>query len=84
MVENTYTTWVTGTAQNFKINIQLRYPEHKIYYTPSFWQVMKFAWIQYISLYILLSWIVDKLKDYIFVNRIVSYYVDKSLYNKIK
>lgn len=76
--------WKSGIASTFEMNVHLKIPVHNIYYTPRFWQVVKFAWIQYLSLYILTAWFINRLKDYIFTNRFVSYYIDSNSYNKIK
>uniref|UniRef100_A0AAR5P5Q0 Transmembrane protein 231 n=1 Tax=Dendroctonus ponderosae TaxID=77166 RepID=A0AAR5P5Q0_DENPD len=74
---NPITTYGSVKATSFGLNLNLKYPKHKIYYTPNLWQVCKFAWIQYIAIYIITAWLVSKIKSYIFMNNLVLFYKDR-------
>ncbi|XP_066255582.1 transmembrane protein 231 [Euwallacea similis] len=66
----------------FTLNLKLSIPEHKIYFKPGVWQILKFAWIQFLSLYIVTWWLISGIKDYIFRNNLVLLYKDKTCLNK--
>ncbi|XP_059402142.1 transmembrane protein 231 [Carassius carassius] len=44
--------WTLGRAVNspFQISAQINYPEETITYRPGFWETIKFAWIQFVSI----------------------------------
>lgn len=71
---NLYASFNTGKESEFAVSLQLRYPEHLLYYKPSFWQMLKWAWIQYFVLYIVVAWIAEKLKQYVYNNRLLLCY----------
>ncbi|KAF2888506.1 hypothetical protein ILUMI_17667 [Ignelater luminosus] len=56
------------------LKLKIRYPENKIYYIPSFWQVMKWAWMQYFAIYIIFRWIIGQVQNYVFNNKLVLFY----------
>ncbi|KAF5293125.1 hypothetical protein FQA39_LY13735 [Lamprigera yunnana] len=58
----------------FLINLRIQYPVHAVYYIVGFWQEMKWAWIQFLSLYIIFFWIRKKLITYLFENKLFSFY----------
>ncbi|CAB3370191.1 Hypothetical predicted protein [Cloeon dipterum] len=66
-------TWTAGRAslQNFKLNVKLLIIPQKIEYVPGFWQVMKWAWLQYLSLLLVVRWMANNLRFYIFTNHLV-------------
>uniref|UniRef100_H9GCR5 Transmembrane protein 231 n=1 Tax=Anolis carolinensis TaxID=28377 RepID=H9GCR5_ANOCA len=53
--------WSIGRApeQPFVIEVVIRYPLEVI---PGFWEMVKFAWIQYVSLLLIFLWIFDRIK----------------------
>lgn len=77
-VENLQNMWISGSSSTFKLNANLRYPQQIIHYRPNFWQVIKFAWIQYLSLLITIHWIINKIKNYVFTNKLVLYHIESS------
>lgn len=77
-VENLQNMWISGSSSTFKINANLRYPQQIIHYRPNFWQVIKFAWIQYLSLLITIHWLINKIKNYVFTNKLVLYHIESS------
>lgn len=54
-----------------EIQIFLRIPEMEIKYVPSLLQELRWAWPQYLSLVILFYWILNKLKMFVFNNRLL-------------
>lgn len=81
-LSNVYTSVANRRGNKFNLKLTVRYPEHKIYYKPGFWQIMKWAWIQYFAIYIIIAWFVSGVKRYIFNNRLVLFYKDTALEKK--
>lgn len=77
-MNNILTTSNPINQDTFTMSLTVKYPEHKIYYKPRLWQIIKFAWIQYVATYILISWIIIQIKHYIFKNNLVLLYEDRS------
>lgn len=77
-INNILTTSNPITQDTFTMSLTVKYPEHKVYYKPRLWQIIKFAWIQYVAAYIIISWIIIQIKHYIFKNNLVLLYEDRS------
>ncbi|XP_047987694.1 transmembrane protein 231-like [Leguminivora glycinivorella] len=58
----------TGTVN---IKIRLRIPETLVLYTPNLLQELKWAWPQYLSMAVVLYWIFNKIKKFVFSNRLL-------------
>ncbi|GFT35014.1 transmembrane protein 231 [Nephila pilipes] len=73
-LKNTYSVWQAGHAVNesFKINLVILYSEDTILYTVGFWQLLKWALVQYMAVFIIISYIVNKLKMYLLQKQILS------------
>ena len=71
MLSNTKTLWERGTSGNFTLQLEITYPTLSLTYTPGFWQVLKFAWIQYLSVLIILYVLVSWVRRFAFGNQIV-------------
>uniref|UniRef100_A0A2A4JJQ7 Transmembrane protein 231 n=1 Tax=Heliothis virescens TaxID=7102 RepID=A0A2A4JJQ7_HELVI len=72
----THTNTLFSRSQNghtglMQIQISLRVPEMEIRYLPSFIQELKWAWPQYLSLVFIFYLIFDKIKRFVFQNRLV-------------
>ncbi|VEN38683.1 unnamed protein product, partial [Callosobruchus maculatus] len=76
---NVYTTTKMENKDQFYLNLSVQFPEVSIYYEPGFWHILKYAWLQYFSIYIIISWIITKFKVYIFKKRLVLYYEETPL-----
>lgn len=76
-LSNVYTVVKMNDLNKFSIKLSVRYPENKVYYRSGFWKVMKWAWIQYLSIYVLVVWLIQKIKAYIFENKLVFLWVLK-------
>ncbi|XP_020819326.1 transmembrane protein 231 isoform X1 [Phascolarctos cinereus] len=66
--------WLVGRAAEapFIVNAVIRYPVEVISYMPGFWEAIKFAWIQYISILLVFLWIFEKIKMFVFQNQVVT------------
>lgn len=85
VLENVITNLQFVDENVFVVNLTVKYPEHRVNYKPRIWQILKFAWIQLLAVYMITSWMIFGIKDYIFKNNLVLLYEDKSiLNNKIK
>ncbi|XP_045603970.1 transmembrane protein 231 [Procambarus clarkii] len=73
---NSYTSVQTGESDSFTIDLSINYPEQKFSYIPGIWFIMKWAWVQYLSVMVVLAYGVSLVKKWIFQNQIVSTWVD--------
>lgn len=60
-----------GVLGEFKINIIINYVENSIEYKTGFWELIKFAWIQYLSHLIVFYFIFKRIRSFVFENRLV-------------
>nr|XP_006121390.1 transmembrane protein 231 isoform X1 [Pelodiscus sinensis] len=66
--------WLVGRAAEapFVINVTIRYPMEVILYQPGFWEMIKFAWIQYVSILLIFLWVFDRIKTFVFQNQVLT------------
>uniref|UniRef100_A0A0M3IMI4 Transmembrane protein 231 n=1 Tax=Ascaris lumbricoides TaxID=6252 RepID=A0A0M3IMI4_ASCLU len=57
---------------SFVIRFSIRIPEQKLTYKSGLLELLKFAWIQYLSIFVIFHFIFSKLLKFVFENRIVS------------
>ncbi|XP_013201233.2 transmembrane protein 231 [Amyelois transitella] len=60
-----------GHTGDMEISINLRIPEMQVTYKPSLLQELKWAWPQYLSLFVVFYWVFEKIKRYVFHNRML-------------
>ncbi|KAI6654823.1 hypothetical protein LOD99_2702 [Oopsacas minuta] len=72
-VDNIIPVWQYGQAvgQPFTLSARIYYPNQLLFYQPEFWQVVKFAWIQYLAIVILFIFVADVITRYIFTNFLI-------------
>lgn len=58
----------------FNATITLRIPEAAVRYTPAVSEVLKSAWIQYISFFIITSFLLHRLTSFVFRNQLIHSY----------
>ncbi|XP_053487633.1 transmembrane protein 231 isoform X1 [Ictalurus furcatus] len=65
--------WTFGRAANapFQIIAEIRYPVETITYRPGFWETVKFAWVQYVSVLLIFLWIFQRIQTFVFNNRVL-------------
>uniref|UniRef100_A0A8D2DEB7 Transmembrane protein 231 n=1 Tax=Sciurus vulgaris TaxID=55149 RepID=A0A8D2DEB7_SCIVU len=61
--------WLVGRAAEapFVINAIIRYPVE-----PGFWEMVKFAWVQYVSILLIFLWVFKRIKIFVFQNQVVT------------
>lgn len=79
-LDNVLVKWTRGRPyrQPFLIKTKINYGSVEILYKPKFWQVMKWAWIQYFSILVLSVFIFKKVKRFLFTNHIVTTKIERS------
>lgn len=79
---NLFTSNLYKDQSHFTVRLNIRYPEDAVYYRPGFWQVLKWAWVQYFAIYIIFAWFIRKVERYIFENRLVLCYISNAIKEK--
>ncbi|XP_006152692.1 transmembrane protein 231 [Tupaia chinensis] len=66
--------WLGGRAAEapFVIDAVIRYPVEVISYQPGFWEMIKFAWVQYVSILLIFLWVFERIKIFVFQNQVVT------------
>ncbi|XP_057239052.1 transmembrane protein 231 isoform X1 [Malurus melanocephalus] len=66
--------WMTGktTDTPFIVNATIHYPVEVILYQPGFWEIIKFAWIQYVSILLVFLWVFGRIKMFLFQNQVLT------------
>lgn len=64
-------TWNTFNQQQFVINIAINYVEDTYRYATGIGELIKWAWIQYASILIVVVLIMRKIRKFVFINRLV-------------
>ncbi|XP_059008602.1 transmembrane protein 231 isoform X2 [Mustela lutreola] len=41
-------------------------------YLPGFWEIIKFAWVQYVSILLIFLWVFERIKRFVFQNQVVT------------
>ncbi|XP_075996479.1 transmembrane protein 231 [Genypterus blacodes] len=65
--------WTVGRAAGapFQLNAEIRYPVEVISYRPGFWETIKFAWIQYVSVLLVFLWVFERVQRFVFQNQVL-------------
>ncbi|XP_031678550.1 transmembrane protein 231 isoform X1 [Oncorhynchus kisutch] len=65
--------WTVGRAAGtpFQINADVRYPVEVVSYRPGFWEMIKFAWIQYVSVLLIFLWVFNRIQTFVFQNQVL-------------
>ncbi|XP_068458837.1 transmembrane protein 231 isoform X2 [Clinocottus analis] len=66
--------WTVGRAAGspFQLNAEIRYPMEVISYRPGFWETIKFAWIQYVSVLLVFLWVFERVQRFVFQNQVLA------------
>ncbi|XP_057327721.1 transmembrane protein 231 [Microplitis mediator] len=74
---NTQVTWESGFSSSEPVAIsgEIFYLEQHLYYQPCLWEELKQAWIQYLSLFLALSYIIKIFLRYLFTNSHLRSYI---------
>lgn len=63
--------WDSGYSSNFTLEVEIQYPTLTVTYAPGFWQLIKFAWIQYLAIIVLFWWILGTVQSFVFQNQVI-------------
>ncbi len=66
----------------FNMTITLRVPEQPIWYTPNASEVLKWAWMQYISFFVVVGWLLFRLNSYVFRHQLLPTYPVADIVNE--
>ena len=74
-----YPVWKSGETfgQPFIIKVKIFYREELIMYRPGFFQLIKFAWIQYLAILLIFFVVLGQVKKIVYNNRLVRVYKPK-------
>ncbi|XP_033626423.1 transmembrane protein 231-like [Asterias rubens] len=74
-----YPVWQRGqsSSESFLIKGTVRYPEEIIIFIPGFLQVLKFAWVQYLSVLLIFLYLGSKIKTFFFQNQVMRTIVER-------
>ncbi|XP_054862935.1 transmembrane protein 231 isoform X2 [Amphiprion ocellaris] len=66
--------WTVGRAAGspFELNAEIRYPLEVISYRPGFWETIKLAWIQYVSVLLVFLWVFERIQRFVFQNQVLT------------
>ncbi|XP_061628688.1 transmembrane protein 231 isoform X1 [Phyllopteryx taeniolatus] len=66
--------WTTGRAASspFQLVAEIHYPMEVISYYPGFWETIKFAWIQYVSVLLIFLWVFERIQTFVFQNQVLT------------
>jgi len=70
-LKNGYYTPQFGSGTRLRIAANIRYAEAVVEYAPGFWNVIKWAWIQYASILVIFFYVIETVKNFAFSNRLV-------------
>ncbi|XP_021003242.1 transmembrane protein 231 isoform X2 [Parasteatoda tepidariorum] len=70
---NTYPVWKPSKSksESFKINILIKYPAETILYTVGFWQLLKWALVQYVAVFMIISYLINYIRKRVFQNQLL-------------
>jgi len=65
---NDYPVWKSGrgATQPFVIQMIINYPTEVIVYQPGFWELVKWGWVQYVSILLIFLWVFQRLNFIVF------------------
>lgn len=72
VLQNMYPVWKTnrGSTEPFMIQVTINYPIETIVYVPGFWELVKWGWVQYVTILLLFIWIFREIKEAVFKGQI--------------
>ena len=57
--------------QYFNASVSLRVPQQQVWFTPGVSEVLKWAWVQYVSLFVVVSFLVNRLTSFVFRHQLL-------------
>ncbi|KAL0101826.1 hypothetical protein PUN28_019160 [Cardiocondyla obscurior] len=76
-ITNERVTWRTGFSSDKAVVVigELFYVENFIYYQPSLWEELKWAWVQYLSCLLVFVYLTKHILVFLFTNRYLNTYI---------
>jgi len=71
------------SAGNFVVESHFRFPEERVSYRPGIAQMLKWAWIQYLSIFAIFYFVIERMKAFVFLNQIIPTIVE-GRWDKVK
>eukprot|EP00731_Ephydatia_muelleri_P027108 Em0018g1208a len=71
VLHNVYPVWEPGASTGFTLQVELQYPAQTILYSPGFWQLLKFAWIQYLAIACVFGYVLRHVQEFVFSNQLI-------------
>lgn len=73
VIRNAYPVWRAGRGRNqpFTIKLDIVYPEETVLYRVGFWELIKWAWVQYFCVLAIFLYIFRHIKQYVFQRQLV-------------
>jgi len=72
---NEYLIWERGGSPAsgfpFTVKLTVNYPTQTLTYHPGFWQMMKWAWIQYLSIFIVFVYLMRSIKTFVYTRQVL-------------
>lgn len=74
VLSNSMPVWTPGRASSapFELSAEIRYPLEVITYRPGFWETIKLAWIQYVSVLLVFLWVFQRIQTFVFQRQILT------------
>ncbi|KAM5137879.1 transmembrane protein 231 [Mantella aurantiaca] len=74
VLNNPSPVWLVGRGASdpFVVNAVIRYPVETCTYQPGFWEMIKFGWIQYVSVLLIFLWVFERVKIFVFQNQVLT------------
>lgn len=63
---------VSSPGEVFTVSYVINIPPQSVRYEPGFWEAMKYAWIQYITLLVIVRYVVYSVRTFVFQNMILT------------
>lgn len=77
VLDHMYHVWTPGMpgsatdAVRFELKAHIRYPREQIRYRPGFWETLKFAWVQYVSVLLVVRYFTQMVTNFVFENNVL-------------
>ncbi|XP_063239729.1 transmembrane protein 231 isoform X2 [Bacillus rossius redtenbacheri] len=78
-LKNVYSEWLAGRGndETFTISTEIQYLEETVLYRPGMWETMKWAWVQYVTIAVVVGSTLKMLKGFMLRNNIIPVMKDK-------
>ena len=70
-LDQSLSVWEGKDSRDFTLEVELIYPPLTVTYFPGFWQLIKFAWIQYLSILVVFWWLLTLVQSFVFHNQVI-------------